>query len=586
MTNREIADVFDQVGDLLEFQGANPFRVRAYRNGSHRIRNLTEPLSAIAEDESRKLTDIQGVGKDLAEKIRTLLDTGSLPMLAELQRDIPAGVVVMSRVPGVGPKKAMTLARELGAASLADLRQACEEQRVRGLKGFGAKTEAAILKGLSVAESAGVRMRWADAHVIVESLLEHMRSAPGVRQIEAAGSYRRGRDTVGDVDLLVDAVDSVAVMDHFGQFMRVAEMVARGDTKMTVRLDNGLQVDLRVVPAESFGAALQYFTGSKDHNVAVRGRAKGCGLRVNEWGVFRVGGEEGADESDEAAATQEYVAGKTEEEVYAALDLPWFPPELREARDEFAWAAAGELPPLVTLEDIRGDLHMHTNATDGQGTLAEMIEAARARGLEYIAITDHSKRVSMARGLDGDRVRRQWREIDLINRDLDGFVVLKGIECDILERGGMDLPDDVLAEADWVIASVHYGQQQPREQITARILGALENPHVDVIAHPTGRLINRRDPYQVDLDAVMATAAQLGKMLELNANPARLDLDDVHCAAARRLGVPIVINTDAHSTDGMEVMQYGVLQARRGGLTAADVANTRSWAAFRKLLGR
>jgi DNA polymerase (family 10) len=588
MTNREIADVFDQVADLLEFQAANPFRVRAYRNGAHRIRDLTEPLSAIAADSNRSLTDIQGVGKDLAEKIRTLLDTGSLPMLAELQKDVPTGVVIISRVPGVGPKKAVTLCRELGLESLADLRKACEEQRIRGLKGFGPKSEEAILKGLAVAEEAGVRMRWADAKVIVDSLLGHMRAAPGVAQIEAAGSFRRGRDTVGDVDLLVDAVDASAVMDHFGRFLRVAETVARGDTKMTVRLDNGLQVDLRVVPAESFGAALQYFTGSKEHNVAVRGRAKQRGLRVNEWGVFRMseGAGDAEDADEQAAATQQYLAGRSEAEVYAALELPLFPPEMREAREEFNWAAAGALPKLVSLADIRGDLHMHTDATDGQATLMEMIDAARALGLEYIAITDHSKRVSMARGLDSERLRRQWREIDAINRDLDRFVVLKGIECDILEKGGMDLPDDVLAEADWVIASVHYGQQQPREQITERILGALENPHVDIIAHPTGRLINHRNPYQVDMDAVMAAAARHGKMLELNANPARLDLDDVHCAAARRLGIPIAISTDAHSTAGMDVMQYGVLQARRGGLTAAHVANARPWTEFRKLIGR
>jgi DNA polymerase (family 10) len=583
MSNREIAAVFDQVADLLEFQGANPFRVRAYRNGAHRIRDLAEPLSAIAADEDRALTDIAGIGKDLAEKIDTLLATGSLPMLAELQQDVPPGVVIISRVPGVGPKKAMTLARELGVASLADLRTACEQQQVRGLKGFGAKTEAAILKGLDVAETASVRMRWADAHVVVASLLDHMRSAPGVRQIEAAGSYRRGRDTVGDIDLLADAADSAAAMDHFGQYLPVAEVVARGDTKMTVRLNNGLQVDLRVVPAESFGAALQYFTGSKEHNVAIRARAKQRGLKVSEWGVFRVRDGE-ADVDAAAADAQQYLAGRTEDDVYAALDLPWFPPEMREAREEFDWAASGELPKLIALEDIRGDLHMHTDATDGQASLAEMIDAARALGLEYIAITDHSKRVSMARGLDGDRVRRQWRDIDAIKGDLGDFVVLKGIECDILEKGGMDLPDDVLAEADWVIASVHYGQQQSKEQITDRILGALENPYVDVIAHPTGRLINRREPYQVDLDAVMKTAARLGKMLELNANPARLDLDDVHCAAARRLGIPIVISTDAHSTDGFEVMRYGVLQARRAGLTTADVANSRPWAEFRKLL--
>lgn len=583
MTNREIAAVFDQVADLLEFQGANPFRVRAYRNGARKIADLTEPLSAIAADSARSLTDIPGIGKDLSDKIRTLLDTGSLPLLLELQQVIPASVLLLSRIPGVGPKKAATLHRELGITTLAELREACDQQRVRGIKGFGAKTEATIIKGLAIAEEAGVRMRWADAHVIAEQLLDYMRDAAGIRQMEMAGSYRRGRETVGDLDILVDAADGAAVMDRLASFLPIEETLGRGDTKMSVRLASGVQVDLRVVPTESFGAALQYFTGSKDHNVVVRGRAKQRGLKVNEWGVFRVRTQ--ADVDDEAGAHGEYVAGRTEEEVYAALGLPYFPPEIREAREEFLWADAGALPELVTLADIRGDLHMHTTASDGHDSIGEMIAEARARGLEYIAITDHSKRVSMARGLDGERLRRQWREIDLINPGLDGFVVLKGIECDILEAGGMDLPDDVLAEGDWVIASVHYGQGQSRQQITERILGALENPHVDMLAHPTGRLINRRDPYDADMDQVFAAAARHGKMLELNANPARLDMHDLHCAAARKLKIPVVINTDAHSTAGMEVMRYGVLQARRGGLTAGDVANTRTWNEFRKYLG-
>jgi DNA polymerase (family 10) len=577
MTNREIAAVFDQIADLLEFQGANPFRVRAYRNGARKIGELPDSLAAIADDPDRSFLDIDGIGKDLAEKIQTLLDTGTLPMLVELQETIPASVLTLSRVPGVGPKKAAKIHAELGVSNLAELRKACEGQRVRAIKGFGAKTEEAILKGLA-AEEAGVRMRWADADDIAQQLVEHMRAAPQVRQAELAGSYRRGRETVGDLDLLIDATDVNAVMDQFGAFQAAAEVIARGETKMAIRLHSGMQVDLRVVPAESFGAALQYFTGSKDHNVVLRGMAKQRGLKINEWGVFPVNAE--------GAESGPSIAGRTEAEVYTALDLPCFPPEMREARAEFEWAAAGALPKLVEMSDIRGDLHMHTTATDGQGSLEEMIEAARTRGLEYIAITDHSKRVSMARGLDDARLRRQWQEIDLARKRYDDIVILKGVECDILERGGMDLPDDVLAEADWVIASVHYGQQQPREQITERILGALENPHVDVIAHPTGRLINRREAYQVDLDAVITAAAKRGKLLELNANPARLDLDDLHCAAAKRRGVPIVISTDAHATSGFDVMRYGVLQARRGGLTAADVANTRPWAEFNKLLER
>jgi DNA polymerase (family 10) len=332
---------------------------------------------------------------------------------------------------------------------------------------------------------------------------------------------------------------------------------------------------LRVVPAESFGAALQYFTGSKEHNVMLRGRAKDAGLKINEYGVFRL-----------ADGEETRVAGASEEDVYATLDLPTFPPELREGRREFEWADHGKLPELIVEADIRGDLHMHTSATDGAASIDEMVEAARARGLSYIAITDHSQRVSMARGLNGPRLLEQWQEIDRIRKELPkGFTLLKGIECDILEKGGMDLPDDVLAQGDFVIASIHYGQKQSRQQITERILGALANPHVDIVGHPTGRLINRREAYEVDLDAVLASAKKHGKLLELNANPARLDLNDVYCAAAKQHGIPICINTDAHSPDGLDVLRFGVLQARRAGLTKADVANTRPWPQLKKLIG-
>ena len=574
MTNQEIAAVFQQIADLLEFQGANPFRVRAYRNGGRKIADLSEPLAGLREDQSRQLTDLEGIGKDLAEKIATLLATGSLPMLEQLQAEVPPTVLAILRVPGLGPKKAALLYRELGVESLDDLRAACDAKRVRDLKGFGAKTEQTILKGLAIAAQAELRAKWADADAIVTELLAHLRTTAGIKQIEMAGSYRRGCETVGDLDVLIEASQSVAAMDRLGAFSSVAEVIARGETKMSVRLESGMQIDLRVVPGESFGAALQYFTGSKDHNVAVRGRAKQRGLKVNEWGVFRV-----AENGEET-----YLAGRTELEVYDSLGLPLFPPEIREAREEFRWADQGELPELVTLDEIRGDLHMHTNASDGKASLGEMIDAARQRGLEYIAITDHSKRVSMASGLDAKRLRAQWAEIDRLREELEGIAVLKGIECDILEKGGMDLPDDVLAEADWVIASVHYGQNQSGEQITERILGALENPHVDILAHPTGRLINRREPYAVDMEQVFAAAAANGKFLELNANPARLDLNDLHCAAAKRHGIPIVISTDAHNTQGLEVMRYGILQARRGGLTATDVVNSRSWSEFKNLL--
>ena len=599
MNNRDVAAAFDEIADLLEFQNANPFRVRAYRNAARKITDLSEPLANVAADPNRELTEIDGIGKDLAQKIGELLGTGSIEMLEQLRTEIPGGVLAMVRIPGMGPKKAAALFKELGITSLDELKAACEADRVAGLKGFGKKTQEKILAGIDLAAKADERMYWARADEIVQELLAHMRELKSIRQMEVAGSYRRGRETIGDLDLLVDSDDANAAMDHLGRFEELATVIGRGDTKMSIRLGRGLQIDLRVVPSKSFGAALQYFTGSKDHNVILRGMAKDRGLRINEYGVFRVpkptrktvpGSAGGQDEQDDLDTknpdSQYYIAGRTEEEVYATLDLPLFPPEIREARQEFAWAAAGKLPKLIEVTDLVGDLHMHTTATDGKATLREMAVAAIERGLKYIAITDHSQRVSMANGLNPDRLREQWDEIDRLNREFDGFTILKGIECDILEKGGMDLPNDVLAEADWVIASVHYGQQQSSEQITDRILGAMENPHVSILAHPTGRLISRREPYAVDLDAVFAAAARNGKLMEINANPARLDLDDVAAAAAKRHGIPLVISSDAHSTTGLDVLRYGILQARRAGLTTKDVANTQPWAKIKRMLSK
>lgn len=576
MTNARIADVFDQLADLLEFQGANQFRVRAYRNAARTVRDYSESLETLAAEGAASLTKIDGIGDDLAKKIVVLVETGELPQLNELLSQVPASVLAMLRIPGLGPKKAAVLYKELGVKTLDELKAACESGRVRELKGFAAKTEQIILQGIAIAASGQERMYWATAETIVSSLREHLKKCPEIKQLEFAGSYRRGKETIGDLDILVDSTDVSAVMDHFSRFPSIGSVIARGDTKMSIRTDSGLQIDLRVVPAESFGAALQYFTGSKDHNVILRGMAKQRGLKINEYGVFRVEGEK-----------ETYLAGATEADVYATLDLPVFPPEIREARREFDWAKEGELPRLVEVADIRGDLHMHTTATDGAATIEEMVAAAQARGLSYIAITDHSQRVSMARGLTPERVLAQWAEIDKLRPRMGkSFTILKGIECDILEKGGMDLPDDVLAQADWVLASVHYGQKQSRQQITERILGAIENPHVSCIAHPTGRLINRRESYEVDIDALFKAAKEHGKLLELNANPMRLDLNDVYCAAAKSHGIPIAIDTDAHVTTGLDDLRYGVLQARRAGLTKEDVANTRTWPQLKKLVGK
>ncbi|MCP4190951.1 MAG: DNA polymerase/3'-5' exonuclease PolX [Planctomycetaceae bacterium] len=573
MNNVKIADKFDQIADLLEFKSANPFRVRAYRRGARTIRDLSEPIAAILSDDERKLTDIDGIGKDLSAKCETFIETGKIPLLDELLEDIPRTVLDLLRVPGLGPKKAAAVYQELNVTTLDDLKSACESEQVRSLKGFGAKTEQAILSGLAIANAANQRILWSEADAIAAALVKHMNVNSKIQDMSLAGSYRRGKETVGDLDLLVVSQDSQHVMDRFAEFPEINAISVRGETKMSVRLESGFQIDLRVVPHTSFGAALQYFTGSKEHNVALRGLAKKKGLKINEYGVYKV-------------KSDTYVAGETEAEVYSALDLPWIPPELREARIEFENDEAC-LPELIELSDIRGDLHMHTNATDGKATLSEMVSAAKSQGLKYIAITDHSQRVSMANGLDPQRLLEQWAAIDAMNqKEGKAFKILKGIECDILEQGGMDLPDEILRQADWVLASIHYGQKQSRQQITDRLIGAIQNPHVSAIAHPTGRLINRREAYDVDLDAVMNATQECGKLLELNANPRRLDLNEINCAHAKRLGIPIVINTDAHSVEGLSVMRYGLKQARRGGLTKKDVANTWTWPQLKKLIGR
>ncbi len=574
MQNTDIADRLTELADLLEIKGESGFKLRAYRNAAQAIEDL--PVQLADEIAAGKdLTKIDGIGKSVAEKCRELVETGRLKKLDEVLEEIPRSVLDLARVPKVGPKKAAALFRELGIANLEQLKAACETNRVQELAGFGAKTEQAILKGISQIAESSQRLLWAQADSVAQALLAHMKQCKAISQIELAGSYRRGKETVGDLDLLVVAEAVDEVMDHFGKWKQFDALTGRGPTKMSIRTAKGLQVDLRVVPTESFGAALQYFTGSKEHNVEVRKLAKQRGLKINEYGVF--------DDEDKPVEG----AGVSEAAIYEAVGMKVMPPELRENRREIEWSIKGELPDLITADCIQGDLHMHTTATDGRNSIEEMADAARKRGLKYIAITDHSKRVTMARGLDSERLLAQWKEIDRINHESDdGFLILKGIECDILEAGGMDLPDETLAQADWVIASLHYGQTQPRQQITDRILGALENPHVWIIAHPTGRLIGRRGGYDVDLGAVFQAASENKKFLELNASPSRLDLDDVNLMAARLHNILIVINTDAHQTEGLDDLRCGILQARRAALTAANVANTRTWQELKSLVGR
>ncbi|MEI7698568.1 MAG: DNA polymerase/3'-5' exonuclease PolX [Planctomycetia bacterium] len=568
MKNDLMASQFELLADLLEIQGANPFRIRAYRNAARTISSAAESLTDLVASGGDP-GQFDGIGKDLARQITEIAQTGHLSSLEELRKQIPPGVLDMLRIPGVGPKKVSVFFNELGLKSLADLKAACESGRLSKLKGFGKKTEDSILQNIAAATEHSQRISIADARAAAEAIVEDLRSLPEVTQCEVAGSCRRRRETCGDLDVLAVCSDSAVPMNRLAVHPLVEAVLLRGETKQRVRLKTGVELDLRVVPEESFGAAMQYFTGSKEHNVAVRHRAKELGLKINEYGVFR---------------EETSIAGRTEEEVYAAIGLPWIPPELRENRKEFAWADAGAIPQLLTLKDIQGDLHMHTTASDGAASIEEMALAARDRGLKYIAITDHSKRVSMANGLDADRLRKHWQEIRRIRESIDGIEILCGIECDILEDATMDLPDDVLSEADWVIAVLHYGLRQPREQIMLRLMNAIRNPNVDIIGHCTGRMIGRREGADIQFTELLKAAADHQVMMEINAHPSRLDLNDIHAAAARDYGIPIVISTDSHSVNGFDVLEYGVDQARRAGLTKQDVANTRSLKDFKKLM--
>lgn len=575
MHNSEIASLFDELADLLELQGANAFRLRAYRNAARTIGSLPEAISDLAQEGAKSLQSIQGIGKDLSQKLVTVVETGELPQLEELREQIPTGVVMMLRIPGIGPKKVATIFNELGVTTLDQLREAAEQGQIAKLKGFGAKTATTILEGLDQVEQSAQRVCHADARPVVEQIVAALSELDEVTQVSVAGSFRRCRETIGDLDVLATATDSTVVMDALAEHSLVEKVLARGETKQRVRLSpvfdgiKKLELDLRVVPDESYGAAMQYFTGSKEHNIVIRKRAQDQGLKVNEYGVYR---------------GEEYVAGRSEEEVYAALGLPLIVPELREDRLEFELAATGNRQELVTVDDIQGDLHMHTTATDGQASILEMAEAAKARGLKYIAITDHSKRVTMANGLDADRLRAHWKNIDKARGKVSGIEILCGIECDILEDATMDLSDDVLAEADWVVAVLHYGLKQPREQINKRLLNAITNPHVSAIGHPSGRVIGKRPGAEISFPEVFQAAADHGCMMEINAHRSRLDLDDVHAAAAKDYGIPIVISTDAHSVHGFAELQNGINQARRAGLIAEDVANTRSVGDFRRMV--
>lgn len=568
--NADIAAKLDEIADLLEIEGANPFRIRAYRNAARTLRDLSrEVTSLLAQGED--LTELPGIGKDLAGKIEDIVKTGTTPMLDEHRRAVPPTLLDLLKIPGLGPKRVKTLSQALGIRTLKDLHDAARTGRLNALTGFGEKLERQILHELEARAGAEGRFKLATAAQYAEALVAYLKDSPGVGRVVAAGSYRRARETIGDLDILATARADSPVMDRFVSYDEVEAVLARGDTRATVRLACKLQVDLRVVGEESYGAALQYFTGSKAHNIVLRQLAQHRGLKVNEYGVFK---------------EERRVAGQTEESVYAAMGLPWIPPELRENRGEFDAAREGRLPQLVQLGDLRGDLHAHTNATDGRNSLKEMARAARARGLEYLAICDHSRRLAVTHGLDAKRLLAQLDEIDRLNETKPGLALLKGIEVDILEDGRLDLPDGVLGRLDLVVAAVHSHFNLPRERQTERILRAMDRPHFTILAHPSGRLIQEREPYDVDLPRLIRQARERQCFLEVNAHPERLDLADAYCRMAKEEGVLVSINSDAHSVLDFENLRFGVGQARRGWLEPADVLNSRPLSALRPLLQR
>jgi DNA polymerase (family X) len=568
--NRDVAEIFDRMADLLEIQGANPFRVRAYRNAARTVDDLPRSVGDMIAD-AEDLSELPGIGKDLAGKIEEIVRTGALSALERLMREVPVGLADLTALPGLGPKRVKILHDELGVSDLEDLQRVATQQRIRDVPGFGAKTEERILLALRRRKEAEKRFRLAEVEDVARSLVAYLKAVVGVKQVVVAGSYRRRKETVGDLDILVTCRRGAAVMDRFVAYDEVEEVVAQGTTRSTVLLRSGLQVDLRVVAEASYGAALFYFTGSKAHNIAVRQMAVRKKLKINEYGVFK---------------GTRCVAGRTEEEVFAQIGLPYIEPELRENQGEIEAAQKKRLPKLIVLEDIRGDLHSHTKETDGKYSLRQMAEAAQALGYEYLAVADHSKRVTVAHGMDARRLRQQMREIDRLNAQLRGFVVLKGVEVDVLEEGALDLDDGVLAELDLVVGAVHSKLDLTRDQQTERILRAMDNPYFNILAHPTGRLIGERDPYDIDLERVMDAALERGCHLELNAHPSRLDLDDASCRMAKEKGLKVALSTDAHTTTGLEAIRFGIDQARRGWLEPDDVLNTRSLRELRKLLRR
>ncbi len=558
--NAEVAGILKEIGLLLQIEGTDAFKFRAYLRGMRSVTSLGEDITSVAE--RGELTNIQGIGKGLAQVITSYLETGKVKLLTKLRTRVPVKIMELDAIPGVGPKTVKLVYEELGITNLEGLERAALEGKLSGLPGLGKKTEDQILSGIGIVKSGLGRTRLADALSIADGIEKELRMIPGVHQLVVAGSARRRRETIGDIDILVDASDFKLVMDTFVGHSDVSTITAHGDTKSSVRLTGGLQIDLRVLPADSFGAGLQYFTGSVDHNVRLRSIAQKKGLRLNEYGLFN---------------DEEKVAGADEVGIYKALGLDLIEPELREDKGEIEAAQNGELPDLIELNDIRGDLHSHTDQSDGRNTIEEMLDAAEAKGYDYYCVSDHTQSLTIANGLDEARLLTRIEEIDDLNASGRWKMkILKGAEVDILAKGKLDIKDEVLSELDVVTVSVHSRMKSDRKTMTERVCHAIENKHVHLLGHPTGRLIIKRPEFELDLEAVFETAVKHNVVMELNAHPKRLDLNAGNLRAAKRAGLKFAINTDAHVISELDNMRFGIYEARRGWVTKEDVINTYS----------
>jgi len=573
MDNKEIARILSETADLLEIAGEDSFRIRSYRNAVRSIENLTENLEDILADPDRKLTDIPSIGKGMAAHIEEMCRNGKLSVHQELLSRYPAVALELLNIQGLGPKGVGVLLHHFRVESLEDVENLARQGKLRELPRMGEKLEQKIIKSIEAHKRSAGRFLINVADELAAELTEYLSQCPGVKKVTPAGSLRRGAETIGDIDILVTGGSAPRIAEHFLKFPKIAEVIASGENKVSVKLKGGIQVDVRMLEPESYGSALQYFTGSKAHSVVLRDRAKRMGFKLSEYGLFRI-------------RDDKKVASLTEEDIYKALKLAYIEPELREDRGEIDAAAAGELPHLLRLEDIRGDLHMHSTATDGQCSILQMAQAAQERGYEYVAITDHSKALAMANGMNEKRVLAQIQEIRKLEARMEGFRIFAGTEVDIHLDGTLDLDDEVLARLDVVVASVHSHMNLPSEQMTERLLRAFENPHLDILGHPTGRLLLRREPFPFDVEQVIAEAKRRNIAMEINSFPDRLDLRDYHARLCKEKGVKLVISTDSHHTKHLANIKYGVLVARRGWLEKKDVLNTLPASQFQKALRR